>query len=585
VTRAQLDAQVVARGSRLARDSGDKGDFSARVMDLGQVFDDRTERSLLVLGGAVFCLLLIVCANVTNLVLSRSLPRVRDAAIRLALGASRRDVIRETLVEHLLLGAIGAAGGVLVAEAAIGATLSVLPEQMTHFTLNTIDLDGRAIAFLASAALATVIACGLPAAFAASQASVAATLQRDSRSSAGSAASRRFRSALAVVEVGLSIVLLVGASLMTRSLLRLQAIDIGLDPVNLVTLRLGLPAPGYAAAESRDAFIRDLLDRLRREPGIVGASAGYLPPRGTMVSFGSIEFGDRAERTSPNSMFTVFGVWPDYFRTAGIRLEQGHDFGAGDPDNPAIVSDSFAQKHWPGGPAVGRRFRVGEGTWRTVVGVTSDVRSRSDVRGDGSGAVYYPHDRVTDVARVSVPTSTIAEYRSVVVRARSMAAVLARLPGVVHEADPRVVVSQTTPVERTFADEIARPRIVFLMMSVFAVFGLLLAAAGLYAVLSCLVVQRLREIGIRLALGARPRDVGRLILGNGLRLTCVGLVAGIALALALVRVMRTLLYEVEPSDPTSVVLVSLLLLVVALVASWIPARRAMRVDPVSLLRE
>jgi predicted permease len=587
-TRAQVDEQVIARGATLARAAGDNGDFSARVMELGQMFDDRTERSLLVLGGAVLCLLLIVCANVTNLVLSRSLPRVRDAAIRLALGASRRDVMRETLLEHLLLGAVGAVGGVIVAEIAIGATLSMLPLEMTRYTLNTIDLDGRALAFLALIALATVLTCGLPAAFAASRASVSATLQRDSRSSTGSAAARRFRSTLAILEVGLSIVLLVGASLMTRSLMRLQAIDIGLDPANLVTMRLGLPAPGYAPPASRDAFTGDLLDRLRHEPGVIAASAGDIPPRGTMVSFGSVEFGDRPERTDDNTMFAVFGIWPDYFRTAGIRLLQGHEFAAGDSDNPAIVSESFARKYWPTGPALGRRFRVfhaGDGTWRTVVGVASDVRSRSDVRGQGSGAVYYPHDRVTDVARVSVPTSTIAEYRSVVVRARAMAEVTARLPIVVHEADPRVVVSRTTPVERIFADEIARPRIVFLMMSVFAVFGLLLAAAGLYAVLSCLVAQRLREIGIRLALGARPRDVGRLILGSGLRLTSVGLAAGIGLALALVRVMRTLLYEVEPSDPTSVVLVSLLLLAVALAASWIPARRAMRVDPVSLLRE
>jgi predicted permease len=380
-------------------------------------------------------------------------------------------------------------------------------------------------------------------------------------------------------------VLLVGASLMTRSLMRLQAIDVGLDPINLVTMRIGLPAPRYTDPAVRDAFTGDLLDQLRHEPGIIGASAGYVPPRGTMVGIGPIEFGDRAERTGPNSLFPVFGIWPDYFRTVGIRLVQGRDFAAGDPDNPAIVSEDFARRHWPDRPVLGRRFRVGEGTWRTVIGIVSEVRSRSDVRGMESGQVYYPHDRVTDVARVSLPNSTIAEYRSVVVRARSLAAVVARLPAVVHGVDAHVVVSQMTPVERVFADEIARPRIVFLMMSVFAVFGLLLAAAGLYGVLSCLVVQRLREIGIRLALGARPRDVGRLILGSGLRLTAIGLAAGIGLALALVRVMRTLLYEVEPSDPTSVVLVSGLLLAVALAASWIPARRAMRVDPVSLLRE
>jgi predicted permease len=380
-------------------------------------------------------------------------------------------------------------------------------------------------------------------------------------------------------------VLLVGAALMTRSLMRLQAIDIGLDPSHLVTLQIGLPAPAYSDAGARDAFTADLVSRLRQQPGIQDASAGDLPLRGSMVLFGQFEFSDRPEPVNIGEVLAVFGIWPDYFRTSGIRLLQGHDFSPRDPENPAIVSAGFASKFFGTRSPIGLRFRHAGGTWRTIVGVTSEVHDRSDSGFADEPQVYYPHDRVTDVARVTRLTSTIAEYRTVVVRADSVAAAMTLLPATVHAADPRVVVSKITPVARTFADGVARPRIVFLMMTVFAVFGLVLAGAGLYGVLSCLVAQRMRELGIRIALGARPHDLRQMILGSGLRLTLVGVVGGLALSLALVRVMRSLLYEVDPSDPTSMVLVSALLLTVAVLASWFPARRAMRVDPVTLLRE
>jgi len=334
-----------------------------------------------VLAGAVGFLLLIVCANLANLTLSRSLTRAKDMAIRAALGASRWDLIRSACIEHLLLAAVGTAAGLVVAEGVLTATLTVLPESMIASTLNAIDLDGRAVAFSAITSALCVIAFGLPPAFVASRAAITDVLRRDSRS------------------------------------------------------------------------------------------------------------------------------------------------------------------------------------------------------------IYYPFGAASDALHAVMATSIIGEYRTIIIRAGAPAMTMAQLPRAVHAIDPSIVIANTDLVDHVYADALARPRIVFLMMSVFAIFGWILAAAGIYGVLSCLVQQRLREIGIRIALGASRRHAGRLILGSGLSLTGAGLVVGVGLAMALVRVMRTLLYDVEPSDPLSIGLVAALLLATALVAAWVPARRAMRVDPVSLLRE
>jgi predicted permease len=556
---------------------------------LGRVFDERTERSLLVLGAAVVFLLLIVCANVANLALSRAMARARDRAVRSALGASRGRLVREALVEYGLIGVAGAALGVLLARLAVGVTVTMLPETMTISSLNAIDVDGRALAFLAGTALLTVLVFGLPPALLSSRAGVADALRGESRSATGSAASRRFRSGLVVAEVALSIVLLVGAALMTRSLLKLQAIDVGMNTESLLSMRLALPAQPYGGRTgpaARDVFMADLLAGLRSDPDITMASAGALPPSSHMVVMGEVEVGDRPGARSDETLLRVFDVWPGFFATTGIRIIDGRDFREADVDGAAIVSQGLADLYWPGRSAVGTRFRVGDSPWRTVVGVVSEVRGRDEEATSTNGPqLYYPRDQVDGVMRAVRPTSEIAETRTVVVRASALDAVVARLPDLVHAVDPLVVVAGTRRVEQEFSDAIARPRIVFFMMATFAGFGLLLAVAGLYGVLSHLVAQRVREIGIRLALGATPRDIGRTILGSGLVLAGAGIAIGLAAAVALSRLMRTLLYEVEPSDPVTLLLVSAILLCVAMLASWWPARRAMRVDPVALLRE
>jgi hypothetical protein len=280
-------------------------------------------------------------------------------------------------------------------------------------------------------------------------------------------------------------------------------------------------------------------------------------------------------------------VWPNYFSTLGLAITQGREFAETEAFDSVIVSESFARKFWPDRSPIGRQFRTEDAkTWLTVVGVSTEVRQLSLDDSEGKFEWFQPL-RVPPgvVTKPRVSTASIIDYRTFVVRASDPASVLMQLSQAAHRLDSRVVVWKTSVVNDRYAEAVARPRVTLLLLLVFSGMGLVLAAAGLYGVLSHLVTQRLREIGIRLALGARPERVFQLVLRNGLSLTLIGLALGLGASYYLVRVMRSILYEVEPSDPIAVVAVSVLLLLTALVACWRPARRAMKVDPVSLLRE
>jgi hypothetical protein len=358
-----------------------------------------------------------------------------------------------------------------------------------------------------------------------------------------------------------------------------------MDTEGLVAMQIALPSSGYKDVVLRDQFTRDLIARARQHPGVIRASAGSLPPDMPSITAGPIEFGDRPGEVTKPTLMPVYVTWPGYFEAAGIRLLEGREPREGDIEGAAVVSRGFAAKHWPDRSAVGARFKVGTAPWRTIVGVAAEIQRLGQDASGNEHELYFPPDQISGVMYgVRVP-SAVSEYRTLIVRTDRPAQAARELTGVVHQVDGRVIVSKTSLVADEFADAIARPRIVFVMMSVFAGAGLLLAAAGLYGVLTHMVAQRQREIGIRLALGAGPRDVGRQVLGRGIAMVAVGLAIGLAAALLLAGVVKTLLYEVDSTDPAALAVAAGIMAVTALVACWRPMRRAMRIDPVQLLKD
>jgi predicted permease len=486
-----------------------------------------------------------------------------------------------------LIAAAGSVAGIALAAGLLRLAVVVLPDSMTISALTPIALDRRAITVAAVLGSLAVLVFGVPAALVASRPSLAGLLGSTSRASTGSASWRLVRSALVVAEVSVSTALLVAAALTTRSLLKLETADRGFDTRNLLSIRIGLPSAGYGDPAVRDRFVDDAVARLRRAPGISMATIGDLPTNARPLMLGPVEFSSRPGHPTEPLIVPMLEVPSDYFSGVGIRLVAGRAFTPQDTTDDVIVSQRFANQFWPGGNAVGGRFRRADQPWQRVIGVVNDVRPMS---ADGSDwgrrlMVYYQQGKAPAAMRRVMSVSSIADYRTLVVRASRPVQAVAALPDVIHAMDPHVVIARIALVEHLYADAIARPRTVFLLMTVFAIVGLALATAGVYGVLSYLVSLRLREIGIRLALGARPADIGRAIVENGVLLAMAGVAAGMALAFGLVRLMGALLYAVEPSDPASFALVAIVLLSASTAAAWRPARRAMRVDPVALLRQ
>jgi predicted permease len=586
VTREAAAGQVEARGLEIAKAAGGSGKLAAQMGGYGMV-DTKVRNSVLALVGAVGFLLLIVCANLASLSLSRALSRSRDYAVRSALGASRVRLIREALTESLLLGMLGAAAGLLVAQLMLTLTLRIMPEAMTFSSLNEIDLDPRVLLFTGLAGVLTAVLFGLAPAILASRRRMAGELAAQSRSATGSRRSRAVRSSLIVAEVALSVVLLVGAALMTRSFVKLASVDNGFDPKNLIALRVALPFSGYADPHARYRFTQDFIERLEGMPGVTAVTAGAVPPDSDSISFGQMEF-EGGSVTDREFVIPSFSTWPGYFDAVGIRIIEGRPFTADEPPGTVIVNEGFAAEAWPGESAVGKRMRWKQGQWRTVVGIAGEVRQTGVDEGDSPHEFYAPMRRPAAAAAPAPPprdrNDPIVDYRTFVVRASDPAPLVPLLRAALREWDGRIAVWDIELVEHLLVEQIARPRLILLLMSVFGVMALVLSAAGIYGVLSMSVVQRLREIGVRIAMGATPRDVGVQILRDGLTLTGIGLGVGLAGSFYVLRFVRTLLFEVEPFDPFSVGAVALLLVAVAGLAAWRPARRAMQVDPAALLR-
>ncbi|HUL74473.1 MAG TPA: ABC transporter permease [Vicinamibacterales bacterium] len=539
--------------------------------------DSRT--ALLVLLGAVGVVLLIVCANVANLMLARGTARRRELAVRSALGAGRGRLARQLLVEAAMLVAIGGTLGVALAVAGVRGLVAIDPGNIP--LLHTAGVDGTVLAFSIAVTVATALFIGVVPALRQSRVDPQAALADGGRGAGAASVRQRLRRLLVVAEVALASVVLVASGLLVRSFLALTRVPLGYDATGVVTAQVTVPRATYTTDARIVQFDQTLKDRLLAGPGVAAASAIYpLPASGEGWSGSLFIEGQPVPDGQPEPHAAYAVALPDYFTTLQIPLIQGRDFAPTDAVGApavAIVDELVARRHWPGESAVGKRIGpFGEprnGAWTTVVGVVGHVHTTGP-RADSEPQVYLPalqspQSMLFFMARTAGdPTPLPAAFRSAV-----------------RAIDPDLPVARLTPLTDLTAQTMARERFNLLLLTLFGGVALAVAAVGLYGVMAYLVAQRAREIGIRLALGGRPAAVLRAVLAEGLAMTLVGLAAGLATAFGLSRVLADLVFAIQPTDPLTYAAIALLLVVVAIAAATVPARRAMRIDPVVVLRD
>ena len=581
--RARADLDAIA--ARLAKA------YPATNSDIGVLVDplhDRfvgedLKRALIVLLGAVAFVLLIACANVANLLLSRGAARQREIAVRTALGAGRGRLLRQLLTESVLLALAGGVAGVLLGAWGLRALLAAVPDNLAR--VNAVQMDAQVFVFTAALTLATGIIFGLAPALQVSKPNLSDTLKESGRSGSKGTRAHRVRSTLVVAQVALSLVLLIGAGLMLRSFAELQATSPGVDPQGVVAAGVTLPGARYADENARRQFIRRVFERLESTPNIdaVGAITPLpLSGNGWQTSF--LVEGHPEPEPGKYPVNDIARITPDYFRTMGVRLLRGRAFTWQDDEKAplvAIVDETFANTWFANQDPIGRRLKINPGhvprgmpspPWVTVVGVVNHVKNYG-IDQESRVEVYLPFMQ-----------STLTQM-NLVVKGRGDAAAMGHaMRQAVRDADPTLPVFAIRTMEEYLARTLTSKRLMMIVLALFAGVALTLAAVGLYGVMSYAVTQRTSEIGIRMALGARRADVLRLVVGQGMLLTIGGLVVGLAGAYALTRVIATLLFGVGATDPITFASVAVLLGLVAFLATWLPARRAASVDPLVALR-
>ena len=549
--------------------------FSVRPL-LDQVVGD-VRPALLILLGAVGCVLLIACANVANLLLARAAAREKEIAIRTAMGAGNWRIVRQLLTESLVLAVLGGGLGLLVAIWGLDGLRWLNPGSIPR--LQNITIDGRVLAFTFAVAMFTGLLFGLAPALRSSRVNLNESLKEGGRSLVASG-NHRLRSLLVIAEMALSLVLLIGAGLLIRSFVRVQQVSPGFAPQNVLTMRLSVVGTAFLEAPKRRIFYQQLWERLGRIPGVESVGGASILPLSGSISWGTItiEGYDPASgqgAIQADQRFAGVG----YFETMGIPLISGRFFNEQDTKDSmkvAIIDENMARTYWPGQDPIGKRIKPGHADstspWMTVVGVVANVKQYA-LDSDTRVALYAPHEQVL-AGQMFVAVRTKGDPNSLAASVTQEARAI----------DPNVPIFDVKTMEQRISESLARRRFAMLALGLFAGVAMLLAAIGIYGVMSYSFAQRTREIGIRMALGSPSRQVLGLIVGQGMTLAGIGVISGLAGAFAVTRLMSSLLFGVTSTDPLTFVLISLVLTGVALGASFVPARRATRVDPMVALR-
>ena len=581
VTLAQAQADMAAIDRRLAEQyPAEEKERKSQLAPLHEWLVGDVRAALLVLFGAVGLVLLIACANFASLLMMRAVAERQELVIRAALGAGRGRLVRKTLTESLLLSVLGGAAGLLFAKWGTSMLLALRPEELAR--LSGIHMDTRVLLFALAISVLTGIVFGMAPAWIAAHSDVAEALKKSGRSTTGSTMGHNIRNTLVTSELAVALVLLVGAGLLMKGFSRLRSMNPGFNSANVMTMYLQLPETRYREIPKQTQFRRELLTRLNSLPGAQAAMVTDIPLGGNYVGHNFVIDGRPPVAVGSEPAVQTLSVMGDYFHVMQIPLRAGRDFTPLDREEQplvAVVNEEMVREFLPHENPIGVRIHwareTGPPRWMTIIGVVADVK-HSGLNQPTDPAVYTPFSQSDERWR---------RFMMLAIRARDTS------PGLVEEVkrqiwsvDSQIPVSDVHAMDELIAVSLAQQRFNMLLLGLFAALALILAAVGIYGAMAYAVNQRRHEIGIRTALGAQRHDVLRLVMRDGAKITLFGIASGIVGALALTRLMASLLFEVKPTDPATFAGVAILLALVALAACYIPARRAMRVDPMVALR-
>ncbi|HEU0180066.1 MAG TPA: ABC transporter permease [Blastocatellia bacterium] len=581
VTREQAQAEMDRIAGALAMQYPDSNtDRGVRLVPLQEQIVGDFKLALLALLGAVLFVLLIASANVANMLLARAAGRQKEISIRAALGAGRLRLIRQLIAESLVLAGLGGAAGSLLAVWGVYLLVAFGPAELPR--AGEVAVDMRALGFTFAVSLLTGIIFGLAPALQASRPDLNETLKEGVRGATGGAGHRRVRSLLVVSEIALSLALLVGAGLLMRSFLKLQAVAPGFNPNNMLTMRVSLEGRNYEKAESRIAFYNQLLDRIKALPGVQSVGARYHIPLVPADNYANLAFAIEGRLSDPANRPTAYynTVSPDLFRTMEIPVSKGRPFNEHDDlkaQKVIIINETLARRYFPGEDPIGKRMTLNdenpkEEDWATIVGVVKDTKPLA-LEGKPAPEMYLPFaQRPARSMALMIRTTNKPEGVAAAVRRNVLA------------LDRNQLAYGLRTFEGVMSEAVATPRFRASLLGVFAAVALILAMVGVYGVMSYAVTQRTREIGIRMALGAEPRDALKMVLRQGAKLAAAGVAIGSVAAAALTWLIEGLLFDLRAADPVTFATAPLLLAGAALLACYLPARRATKVDPMVALR-